>query len=76
MEAKCNYGISYREYVFGPQTSDGLVRIELSVKPCYRSLRPGIRGLERSANCAPHRVLSGRSARSKQTVPSNKEVRS
>ncbi len=44
----------YREYVFGPQTSNGPVRIEFSVKPCSKNLHPGIRSLERSAKCAPH----------------------
>jgi hypothetical protein len=47
--------------VFGPQTSDGHVRIELSVKPCSKKLRPDIRSLDRSAKCAPHPGDSARS---------------
>ncbi len=40
--------------MYSDLTSDGPVRIEFSVKPCSKNLRPGIRSLERSAKCAPH----------------------
>jgi hypothetical protein len=59
-------------------------RIELSVKPCPENLRPGIRSLERSAKCAPHRGFAliaspyGHPARSKKNVPkknNSKQVR-
>jgi hypothetical protein len=64
---------------------DGPIRIvRISVKPCSKNLRVGIRSLEQSANCAPQPCAPqpcapqpsrssrwfGRSARSKKTVPS------
>jgi hypothetical protein len=49
--------------VFGPQTSDGPARIEFSVKPCSKRLRPGIRSLERSSKRAPSLGDSARSPR-------------
>jgi hypothetical protein len=66
--------IPYREYVFGPQTSDGPVRIEFAVKPCSKKLRPAseVWSGPRSAHLNPgylaHRVAFGRSARSKKPV--------
>jgi hypothetical protein len=63
--------IPYREYVFGPQTSDGPVRIEFSVEPCSKicGRASEVWSRARSARLTlvirALRVAFGRSARSK-----------
>jgi hypothetical protein len=60
--------------VFGPQTSDGPIRIELSAKPCPKvcgrasEVWSGARSARHTLGICAYRVVCGRSARSKKDV--------